>query len=311
MNAVNYSVATTVFNDSKGIVQFLSELCAQTMKPSEIVIADGGSKDDTVALIRGFASDAPVPVRVVEGKRLNIAQGFNEAIRNCAFDWVALVGVGNRLDARCFEELAHGALAQDAAAAYCPIRGLAANRFQALYKNAFLNGDKGNDLGIASNHGALVRKDALIKAGLFYEKFVYAGEDAEFFARIREMGFKAVCVPGAITLWDTPRSLREYLKQRRYYKIADMQILGPGALRGHLKTAAFCLAPVVGLALLFFDALRWAGWAVLIAFAAALVYAVLRKGARVAALWLFAKYLSLWQLVRYAKYMKREYRIGR
>lgn len=44
----------TVFNESGALIPFLSSLVKQTMLPSEIILVDGGSKDDTLAVIKDF-----------------------------------------------------------------------------------------------------------------------------------------------------------------------------------------------------------------------------------------------------------------
>ena len=45
---MKYTIITTAFNDEKNIIRYLDNVTKQTVKPTEIVIADGGSKDGTV-----------------------------------------------------------------------------------------------------------------------------------------------------------------------------------------------------------------------------------------------------------------------
>ena len=71
---MKYSVVATSFNDSADIVEYLENICSQTYLPEEIVIADGGSKDDTVEKIKKYSISSSVKIRVVEKGRLNISR---------------------------------------------------------------------------------------------------------------------------------------------------------------------------------------------------------------------------------------------
>ena len=74
----------------------LDQLVSQSYLPDEIVIVDGGSKDDTVAVIKQYAENKTVKIKVIsDGIRRNIPAGFNCAIQNCDNSWVLLFGTGN------------------------------------------------------------------------------------------------------------------------------------------------------------------------------------------------------------------------
>ena len=52
---VKYSIAITIYNDEKSISTLLCDMLKQTVKPSEIVVADGGSTDNSAKLVREYA----------------------------------------------------------------------------------------------------------------------------------------------------------------------------------------------------------------------------------------------------------------
>ena len=81
-----------------------------------------------------------------------------------------------------------------------------------------------NQLIWASNHGVLINKKIFEKYGYFYEKFIYAGEDTEFYIRLKNNFVKAYYEKEAILYWDTPQTVNEYLKKMRVNSIADWQI---------------------------------------------------------------------------------------
>lgn len=53
----NVSFITTIFNEEKSIINFLKSLLDQNYLPSEIIIVDGGSRDDTIACINNFFAE--------------------------------------------------------------------------------------------------------------------------------------------------------------------------------------------------------------------------------------------------------------
>ena len=58
------SVIIPVYNGEKFILEALSSVCAQTVLPLEIVVADDASTDNTRALVESFAKKSNVPVKL-------------------------------------------------------------------------------------------------------------------------------------------------------------------------------------------------------------------------------------------------------
>jgi hypothetical protein len=69
----------------------LRSIAAQTRLPDELVVCDDHSTDDTVAIVKRFAAEARFPVRLhTNGQRLGAAKNFENAIRLCSGDLIAL-----------------------------------------------------------------------------------------------------------------------------------------------------------------------------------------------------------------------------
>ena len=81
----------------------LETLCAQTRRPDEVVIADGGSRDRTVAVLGEYASR--LPLRVISAPGSNISQGRNAAIRAAQGDLLAVTDAGVRCRPEWLERL--------------------------------------------------------------------------------------------------------------------------------------------------------------------------------------------------------------
>jgi glycosyltransferase involved in cell wall biosynthesis len=87
----------TVLNEENSILSLIRSIHSQNFPPAEIVIVDGGSTDRTVELARGFSQGA-IPIRVIEAKGANVAQGRNVGVANCQYEIVASSDADCRID---------------------------------------------------------------------------------------------------------------------------------------------------------------------------------------------------------------------
>ncbi len=102
---MNVSVICTVLNEGESITRLLDSLARQTRPADEIIIVDGGSTDDTVAVLRQYAARSGLPLRVITAPGANISQGRNIAIRAAAGPIIASTDAGVRLDENWLAEL--------------------------------------------------------------------------------------------------------------------------------------------------------------------------------------------------------------
>lgn len=91
----------TVKNEADALPRLFETLALQTKQPDEIVVADGGSTDDTVNLLRAAAEQFHLRVLTCPGA--NISQGRNAAIAAAEADVIASMDAGVRLDAHWLE----------------------------------------------------------------------------------------------------------------------------------------------------------------------------------------------------------------
>ncbi len=91
---MNVSIICTVFNESHTISKLLTSLANQTRLPDEIILVDGGSTDDTVAILQAYAAQSHVPVRVIVEAGANISRGRNIAIEAAAGPIIASTDAG-------------------------------------------------------------------------------------------------------------------------------------------------------------------------------------------------------------------------
>jgi len=89
------SLIATVLNESDNAPALMQSLAAQTRQLDEIVIVDGGSNDNTVAIIESYADR--LPLRVLTEPGCNISRGRNVAIAAARGDVIAVTDFGVRL----------------------------------------------------------------------------------------------------------------------------------------------------------------------------------------------------------------------
>jgi glycosyltransferase involved in cell wall biosynthesis len=81
-------VIVPAYNEADRIVGTLDALAAQTDRDFTLLVVDNGSTDDTAALVREFATRAPMPVRLIsepeKGVGCAVDTGFRHAITHGA-----------------------------------------------------------------------------------------------------------------------------------------------------------------------------------------------------------------------------------
>jgi glycosyltransferase involved in cell wall biosynthesis len=91
MAQLSLSVALCTYNGSRFLSEQLQSIGSQSRLPDELVICDDRSSDNTVAIIKSFALEAPFPLRLeVNPTNLGSTKNFELAISRCHGDVIAL-----------------------------------------------------------------------------------------------------------------------------------------------------------------------------------------------------------------------------
>lgn len=214
------SVITTSYNDERNVRRFVENINSQTFKPDELLIIDGGSNDNTLEVVEELTHCVEYSIRFVSRGRLNIAQAFNIGIKEANNQYVIICCMGNHFSDTAFENLYNSVVESNSDASYGLLCGVDRGSFSRIYNRAYL-GSSGLD--IMSNRLVLYNKNVFNQIGYFIENFHYAGEDAEFLKRFNDFKLKKTFINKKIVFWETPNSLKDFIKQTRNYTIAELQ----------------------------------------------------------------------------------------
>ena len=97
MANLSVSVALATYNGARHLPDQLADLSAQTCMPSEVVVCDDASSDETLSIVDEFAASAPFPVRVHRNPvRLGYRENFVRCAARCRSDLIAFCDQDDR-----------------------------------------------------------------------------------------------------------------------------------------------------------------------------------------------------------------------
>lgn len=212
------SLIVTVLNEGESIRRLMDSICAQTRPPDEVVICDGGSSDDTVAILESYADR--LPLRVIARPGANISAGRNAAIAAAAHDALAVTDAGVRLDpewlARITAPLAADPNEHVVAGFFVPD---SRTPFEVAMGATVLPElrDIDPDEFLPSSRSVAFRRGAVVGVG-GYPEWIDFCEDLILDFRLRARYGPFAFAPEAVAHFRPRRSLRAFIRQ--YYRYA-------------------------------------------------------------------------------------------
>lgn len=101
-DGLRVSLIFTVLNEAAALPALLDSLAVQTRMPDEVVVCDGGSRDNTVALLH---AEQRFTLRIIVTPGANISRGRNVAIAAASNPVIACVDAGVRIDPGWLEHI--------------------------------------------------------------------------------------------------------------------------------------------------------------------------------------------------------------
>src|SRR6478672_1234521 len=194
------SVVIPVRDEESSIRTLLDSLLAQSQRPDEIVITDGGSTDATREIVSEYIQTG-APIKLIEVDHALPGRGRNLAISGSQFDWIALIDAGIRPEQtwlRRLVEKAEGDNSVDVVyGSWTPVTDSFFKECAAIAyvpPAILINGAYLRPRSIAS---ALMRKTVWRAVGGFPEH-LRSGEDLVFMNNIDAAGYRCVFEPRAL-----------------------------------------------------------------------------------------------------------------
>lgn len=208
------SVAVPSMNEEHSILRLLEALAAQTLRPAEIVVADGGSTDRTRELVREFAARFDVPVSLVEAERGLPGRNRNMAIARASSEWVACVDAGTVPRADWLEKLVEAARRDaEARVVFGQYEALAGNFFTRCAAVTYVP-PPGEP--VRSTASCLIHRSAWERAGRFRED-LRSAEDLLFFRALDASSVPTTHATEAFVAWELrPTLASTFVKFKTY-----------------------------------------------------------------------------------------------
>lgn len=226
LSSMKVTLVSTVLNEARSLPTLLASIAAQTRPPDEVIICDGGSTDDTLALLH---AEPQFSVRVIERPGANISQGRNAAIRAAAGEVIACVDAGVRLDPRWLEKLIEP-LTPTRSSAPAPAGVVSAGFFLPEVHTPFevamgatvlpQLADIRPDKFLPSSRSVAFTRSAWQAVGGYPEWIDYC-EDLIFDLALREKFGAFAFAPEAVAYFKPRSSLKSFFKQYYLYARGD------------------------------------------------------------------------------------------
>lgn len=203
------SVVITVLNEGDTIGALLDSLLAQTKKPEQIIIVDGGSNDSTVEIIRHYQKHYNRIKLLVE--KSSRAKGRNLGCEIAKSEIIAMTDAGCIADKNWLKNITSPfeKTKVDVVAGYYHMSGgtpveCAMMKFMGVMPNSY-------DVNfLPSTRSMAFKKDIWEKVGGFPERLTGAAEDTVFNFKLIKNDAKLSRMKNAIVEWGMPTTISNF-----------------------------------------------------------------------------------------------------
>lgn len=222
------SLITTALNESGSIEHFIDSIEKQVLAPTEVIIVDAGSGDNTVGVIENYLAKNNIKkskYKIVLKSKATRSEGRNIAISKANYAIIAVTDVGCRLKEDWLKELVKpfDNKETDAVAGfYLPVVNSAFQEALSAFVCSPLKKVKPGFL--PSSRSVAFRKDVWLKVHGYPDELNYC-EDLVFDRKVIKAGYKFIVAPRAVVYWPQRENPYQAFKQFYHYAYGDGQVL--------------------------------------------------------------------------------------
>lgn len=205
------SIISSVLNEERNIEEFVESIKNQTLKPSEFIIVDGGSKDKTYFILKKLSKKIKF-LKIFQKKGANISTSRNLAIKHSKSEIIVSIDAGTKYEGNWLKNLTEGFNGQVSFGIEKPI---IKNKFQKILAKSILH------KGVPGSSRNMIFLKRIWKEVGGYPEDLNIAEDTLFDEKIKKVGYKISKVKNAICYWEMRENLEEVKKQFYNYGYWD------------------------------------------------------------------------------------------
>lgn len=254
------SLIATVKNEGENLRNLLDSILDQTLLPDEVVICDGGSTDNTCAILEEYQQW--LPLRIVVAPESNISQGRNRAIAAASGPIIAVTDAGVVLSPRWLENLVLPLQSRDEQVVAGWFEADPYTDFEVIMGATVLPSreDINPNTFLPSSRSVAFLKSAWDAVDGYPEWLDY-GEDIVFDKALRQRYGPFVFSDRSIAYFRPRGNLRSFFRQYYNYANGDGKAnLWP--LRHMIRYATYLVALPLIIRLIWRE--KWLGWVLLV-----------------------------------------------
>lgn len=219
------SLVIPMKNESETLSLLVDSIERQTFQPAEVVLVDGGSTDETVAIAESLISGNR-KYKLIKTPQASPGKGRNIGAENAQFEWIAFTDAGIKLKPDWLERLAEKALQNsEADIIYGDYSPVISNTFEKIAALTYVPAKRNGAIRGKFIASSLVKKYVWEKVGGFPD--LRAAEDLMFMERAERLGFKHQFAPEAMVYWqlrpDVASTFRKFVLYSKFNVWAGKQ----------------------------------------------------------------------------------------
>lgn len=225
-NKVKFSLVSTVLNEGDTLHRTIDALEAQTVRPDEIIVVDGGSRDNTYERLLQWANESVIEVRVYQENGCNVAVGRNMAIAKAKYNLIATTDFGcihkpewlASIITPFFEDPDLMVVGGNFSVLEDQIVSTSA-KAEFILQNGFnLSVD---EYFTVTSRSVAYKKNVWEALGGYPEWLTLAGDDSTFWKLIKRKHFKYRIVEDVNVYWTRHSTLKGFAKENFRYGLGD------------------------------------------------------------------------------------------